>query len=42
MNKKSLYGGRSKNDHDYRHKVRNEVIPEIVVDLFKTGDYYEE
>ena len=39
---KSLYSGRTEEEEKYRHKVRNEVIPEIVVDLFKTGDYYEE
>ena len=35
VNKKSLYGGRSKNDHDYRHKVRNEIISGVIIDLFR-------
>lgn len=33
--KKSLYSGRSKEENDYRHKVRYEVIPNIIIDLFK-------
>ena len=32
---KSLYSGRTKEDDDYRHKVRNEVIPKIITDLFQ-------
>lgn len=32
---KSLYSGRTKEENDYRHKVRYEIIPEIVIDLFK-------
>ena len=32
---KSLYSGRTEEENDYRHKVRNEIIPKIVVDLFK-------
>lgn len=33
--KKSLYSGRFKEENDYRHKVRFEVIPNIIIDLFK-------
>ena len=32
---KSLYSGRTDEENDYRHKIRYEVIPEIVVNLFK-------
>lgn len=32
---KSLYSGRTEEEKSYRHKIRNEVIPEIVVELFK-------
>ena len=32
---KSLYSGRTKEENDYRHKVRYEIIPEIVIDLLK-------
>lgn len=35
INKKSLYSGRSKEEHNYRHKVRNEVIPYIIIELFR-------
>lgn len=31
---KSLYSGRSDQENDYRHQVRNEVIPDVVIDLF--------
>ena len=32
--KKSLYSGRSDKDNSYRHKVRYEIVPKIVVDTF--------
>lgn len=32
---KSLYSGRTDEENEYRHKVRFEVLPNIVVDLFK-------
>lgn len=32
---KSLYSGRSKKDDDYRHKIRYEIIPDIVIELFR-------
>lgn len=35
---KSLYSGRTKEEKEYRHKVRNEIIPDIVISLFKKGD----
>lgn len=35
---KSLYSGRTKEENDYRHKVRYEIIPEIVIDLFKNNN----
>ena len=33
--KKSLYSGRTDQENEYRHKVRNEIIPNVVVELFK-------
>lgn len=30
---KSLYSGRTDEENDYRHKIRNEIIPNIVIDL---------
>ncbi len=33
--KKSLYSGRTKEDEERRHKARYEIIPKIVVELFK-------
>lgn len=33
--KKSVFSGRSLDDHEYRHNVRNNIIPDIVIDLFK-------
>ena len=33
--KKSLYSGRTVEENEYRHKVRNEVIPGVVLKLFK-------
>lgn len=41
VNKKSLYSGRGKEEHDYRHKVRNEIISDVIVDLFRKGDNNE-
>lgn len=32
---KSLYSGRTDEEIEYKHKIRYEVIPEVVVDLFK-------
>ena len=32
---KSLYSGRTDEENDYRHKVRYEIVPKIVIDLFK-------
>ena len=32
---KSLYSGRTKEEDDYRHKIRNEVVPKLVLELFK-------
>ena len=32
---KSLYSGRTEEEEIYRHKVRYEIIPEIIVDMFK-------
>ena len=32
---KSLYSGRTEEEEIYRHKVRNEILPEIVIELFK-------
>ncbi len=32
---KSLYSGRTEEENEYRHKVRYEIIPKIVVELFK-------
>lgn len=33
---KSLFSGRTDEEREYRHRVRNEIIPKIVVELFKT------
>jgi purine-nucleoside phosphorylase len=33
--KKSLYSGRSEKENEYRHKVRYEVIPKVVLKLFE-------
>ena len=35
---KSLYSGRTEEENDYRHKVRYEIIPKLVVELFKSVD----
>ena len=32
---KSLYSGRTADENEYRHKIRYEIIPKIVVELFK-------
>lgn len=32
---KSLYSGRTEAENDYRHKVRYEIIPQLVISLFK-------
>ena len=32
---KSLYSGRSEEENIYRHKVRDEIIPKIVIEMFK-------
>lgn len=32
---KSLYSGRNSEEEEYRHKVRNEIIPNIIIKLFK-------
>lgn len=32
---KSLYSGRTEKENNHRRKVRNEIIPEIVVEMFK-------
>ena len=32
---KSLYSGRTKEENEYRHKIRDEVIPKIIVELFR-------
>lgn len=34
---KSLYSGRTENENNYKHKIRYEIIPEIVINLFKNG-----
>lgn len=41
VNKKSLYSGRSNDDHEYRHKVRNEIISDVIIDLFRKGNNNE-
>ena len=38
VNKKSLYSGRGKEEHDYRHKVRNEIISDVAVEIQKQID----
>ena len=32
---KSLYSGRTEEENNYRHKVRYEIIPKLIVELFK-------
>ena len=32
---KSLFNGRTPEEKEYRYKVRNEVIPKLIIDLFK-------
>ena len=41
LQNKSLYSGRTEEDDDYRHKVRYEIIPNIIIDLFKRSDKNE-
>jgi len=35
---KSLYSGRTEEENNYRHKIRYQIIPDIVINLFKKGD----
>ena len=35
---KSLYSGRTDEENEYRHKIRYELIPKIVIDLFKKSN----
>lgn len=35
VTKKSLYSGRTEEEREYRHKVRREIIPQIIKRLFK-------
>lgn len=35
---KSLYSGRTDEENDYKHKIRYELIPKIVIDLFKKSN----
>lgn len=35
---KSLYSGRTDEENNYRHKIRYELIPKIVIDLFKKSN----
>lgn len=35
LQNKSLYSGRTEEENEYRHKIRYEIIPKIVIDLFK-------
>lgn len=41
LQNKSLYSGRTEEENDYRHKVRYEIIPNIIIDLFKRSDSNE-
>ena len=36
---KSLYSGRTKEEKEYRKKVKNEVIPNIIIELFRKEDF---
>lgn len=38
LQNKSLYSGRTEEENNYRHKVRYEIIPNIIIDLFKKSD----
>lgn len=38
---RSLYSGRTDEDNEYRHKVRFEVLPNIITDLFKKENLKE-
>ena len=33
---KSLYSGRTEEENNYRHKVRYEIVPKLVIELFKS------
>lgn len=35
LQNKSLYSGRTEEDEEYRHRVRYEIIPEIIIELIK-------
>ena len=41
LQNKSLYSGRTEEENDYRHKVRYDIIPNIIIDLFKRSDKNE-
>lgn len=41
LQNKSLYSGRTEEEDDYRHKVRYEIIPNIIIDLFKRSENNE-
>ena len=34
---KSLYSGRTEEENEYRHKVRYEIIPNVIIKLFESG-----
>lgn len=36
---KSLYSGRTKEEKEYRKKVKNEIIPNIIIELFRKEDF---
>ena len=35
VSNKSLYSGRSDTEREYKHKIKNEIIPKIIIELFK-------
>ena len=35
VKKKSLYSGRTEEEKDYRHMVRNNILPKIIIELLK-------
>ena len=37
IKKKSLYSGRNEEERAFRHHVRKQIIPKIVIDLFKNN-----
>ena len=41
LQNKSLYSGRTEEENNYRHKVRYEIIPNIIIDLFKRSNKNE-